>query len=139
MLLIDLPRPAVAGRLTLLKKVVLPESYGMGEDSGEVVPGVVAGESRKFFEIREKSDSLPELMEEVDEADLREAISGAFNAFTLVVEISSVGREISSRLIVPGAYLTLPSRAGAALLWLSLGRFVRARAIDMVEEAVWIQ
>lgn len=55
-----------------------------------------------------------------------------------MVEISSVGKEISSRLMVPGAYRTLFSRAGGA--GEGSGRFtffVNARArdiFDVIEE-----
>lgn len=86
---------------------------------------------RKLRSMVEKSESL---LREIDPAEEPEAlrISGAINAWTFVVESSSVGREMRLRLIVPGVYLTLVPRWG---VW-SIPRFVRrvnARARDIVE------
>jgi len=111
-------------------------SKEIGDDSTEV-SGDVIGESIKFREIRLKWDSLLDETEEVEE-DVRVLMSGAFRASTLVVEINSVGREMSSRLIVPAAYLTLPSRVGVCDVWLRprFVRLVNARARAIVEEAI---
>ena len=82
----------------------------------------------------EKSDSFPELRDSFDETDL--IMSGAFKACTLVVEMSSVGREIMFLRIVPGAYLEVPERVSPESTESSprLMRFVNARAKDIVEE-----
>ena len=57
-----------------------------------------------------------EWMEESDEVTRTLPMSGALRAWTLVVEMSSVGREMRLRLIVPVGYLTLPSRTGMEIL-----------------------
>ena len=89
----------------------------IGEVSGEVM-----GESMKLRSMYEKSESSAERSDEFEEDDETERMSGALSACTLVVESSSVGIEIRLRWIVPGAYLTLPSRAGKAA---TASRFVR--------------
>ena len=115
-------------------------SHDTGELSIEEVSGDVAGESIKLREMDEKSKSWLELMEEFeDDTDMdRVEMSGAFRALTLVVEISSVGKEMSSRLIVPAGYLTLPSRDGvdAERPRSRLVRLVNARARAMVVAAI---
>jgi hypothetical protein len=60
---------------------------------------------RKLRSIVEKSESFPVIEPAVDDERLR--ISGAVKAWTLVVEINSVGREMRVRLIVPWGYRTL--------------------------------
>lgn len=77
----------------------------MGEFSTDV-SGVVPVEERKLFAKAEKSESDPEPAEfkdDDDDAELRLFRSGAVYARTLVVDRSSVGNEISSRFMVPGA------------------------------------
>ena len=51
--------------------------------------------------------------------------------------MSSVGREINSRFIVPGAYLTVPDRVGVASS--RFMRLVKARAKDIAtgRSEVW--
>jgi hypothetical protein len=79
----------------------------------------------------EKSESLPELTEALDdEAETDRTMSGAVNACTFVVEMSSVGKEIKSRLIVPGVYRTVPDLGGVEKSS-RLMRFVKALANDM--------
>lgn len=105
------------------------------------VMGVAGEESllrtRKLRSMVEKSESFPECSdEELDDADENFPISGAVKACTLVVEMSSVGREIILRLMVPGAYLTVfPLASGeevAASSSLRRTRLVKARARDMI-------
>lgn len=87
---------------------------------------------RKLRSMVEKSESFPEETDpEEDPVVLR--MSGAVNAWTFVVEINSVGREMRLRLMVPGGYLTLVPRWK---VWstLRLLRLVNARARDIVEE-----
>lgn len=94
---------------------------------------------RKLLSMLEKS--LSELIEaDEDEALLELAIalgmSGAVRAWTLVVEMSSVGSEIFARLIVPGVYLTVPDLG----TWSSprvcaRARLVKLRTRDMLVEA----
>jgi len=81
----------------------------MGEESIEDVS--VPELFRKLRSIVEKSESLPECIDEPEDPEILR-ISGAVKAWTFVVEISSVGREIRWRLMVPGAYLTLVPRTG---------------------------
>jgi len=106
-------------------------SCEIGDESG-----VVAAESMKWREIVVKSESLPDMIDEfeeaIDESVLISLIFGAFRALTFVVEINSVGREMRCLLMVPVAYLTLPSRfsVGFSLLKPRLVRFVSARAIE---------
>jgi hypothetical protein len=88
----------------------------------------------KLRSILEKSDSLPESTEA--EEPLSDAISGAVRAWRFVVEINSVGRDIKLRSMVPVAYLTLVPRLGVGCSWLRLFRLVKARASDMVVEAI---
>ena len=103
----------------------------MGELSGEVM-----GESIKLRSMCAKSESSAERSDEFEEEDETERISGALSACTLVVESNSVGIEIRLRWIVPGAYLTLPSRTGK---FATASRFARlvmalARAIGFAED-----
>lgn len=88
--------------------------------------------ARKLRSMVENSESLPD---EIDPAEDPEMLrmSGAFKAWTLVVEISSVGRDMRFRSMVPGAYLTVVLRGIGACSVLRLTRFVNAREIDMVE------
>ena len=89
---------------------------------------------RKPLSMVEKSESLPELsesFEDVAEAD-RPGRSGAVNACTFVVEMSSVGSDIISRLIVPVAYRTVPFRPRTEESSRFI-RFVNALARDMTE------
>lgn len=81
----------------------------------------------------EKSESFPDEIEPVDDPETLR-ISGAVKAWTLVVEINSVGREIRLRLMVPWGNLTLVPRWGISWSTLRLVRRVNARARDMVEE-----
>ena len=86
---------------------------------------------RKLVSIVEKSDSLPELTESAEDEAETDLISGAVRAWTFVVEMSSVGREIMSRLIVPGAYLEVPDLIKPVSS--RLMRLVKARASDIVK------
>ena len=84
----------------------------------------------------EKSESLPEETEPEEDPEMLR-ISGAVNAWTLVVEINSVGREMRLRLMVPGAYLTVVLRwtvTAADCSVLRLMRLVKARERDIVDE-----
>jgi hypothetical protein len=83
----------------------------MGDDSVEEVSGEVAGVLRKLLEMDEKSESSAERKEALDEALEADRISGALKAWTLVVERSSVGKEILERSMVPAAYLNETSPA----------------------------
>lgn len=87
---------------------------------------------RKLLSIVEKSESFAELIEAPDEAEI-DLISGAFRAWTFVVLMSSVGKEIISLLIVPAAYLTVPDLLGVVSS--RFIRFVNALASDIVVEA----
>jgi len=87
---------------------------------------------RKLRSMVEKSESLPDESDPVEDPE-RLRISGAVNAWTLVVEISSVGREMRLRSIVPGAYLTVVLRGIAICSVLRLTRLVNARERDIVE------
>lgn len=64
---------------------------------------------RKLRSMVEKSDSFPDETDPEDDPEMLR-MSGAVNAWTLVVEINSVGREMRWRLMVPGGYLTLVPR-----------------------------
>lgn len=88
---------------------------------------------RKLRSMVEKSESLTE-ENDPDEDPEMDRISGAFKAWTLVVEINSVGREIRLRSMVPVANLTvvLRCRGAAACSMLRLTRLVKERARDMV-------
>ena len=90
---------------------------------------------RKLLSNVEKSESLPELTESADDEADTELISGAFKAWTFVVEISSVGREIMSRRIVPGAYRAVPERVNPGSS--RLMRLVKALANDIAND-VWM-
>lgn len=93
-----------------------------GEASCEDKVGeVTVVEGRRVDGEREQaaSDSSAERNEEEEEVEfigeslgLRDEISGAVYARRLVVDISSVGAEISDRWIVPAANLGCPSRNG---------------------------
>lgn len=125
----------VTDRLMSKKLVAAFGSGASGNDSIDEVSGDVAGLSMKLREMWEKSDSAPELMLEFEDATEREPISGALRACTFVVEINSVGREMRLRLMVPAAYLTLPSRMGIAGAS-RFPRFVKALARDIADEVV---
>lgn len=88
---------------------------------------------RKLLSMVEKPESIPELSEAVDDPETV-LMSGAVKAWTLVVEINSVGREMRLRLIVPGVYLTLVPRWIEERSILRLVRLVKARARDIVED-----
>jgi len=110
----------------------------MGDDSTDDAGVVTPEPSMKFREMDVKSESLPDMMEEFEEADeeivvaLGSLMLGAFKALTLVVESNSVGSEIRLRLIVP-------LRVGVfSLLKPRLVRFVSARAREaMVISWTW--
>ena len=92
---------------------------------------------RKLLPMLEKSLSLwMELAEDELVSDPPETLrmSGALRAWTLVVERSSVGREILARLIVPGAYLTVQDRGRvfSSPRVCALARLVKLRTRDMV-------
>jgi len=116
------------------KLTVLLGSLDTGDDSIDDA-GVVVAESMKLREMVVKSESPLDVMEELDDAEeemaLRSQMFGAFKALTLVVEISSVGSDMVSLLIVP---LTLPSRVGTcfSLLKPRFVRFVSARAREAI-------
>jgi len=107
----------------------------MGEDSMEELSAEVVGVLRKLLEVEEKSEPSAERREALDEVLDADRMSGAFSAWTLVVESSSVGREILERSMVPAAYLKEPSEASC---W-RLARLVKALASDMVEEAIYVR
>ncbi len=89
---------------------------------------------RKLRSMVEKSESFPELIDPADDPDMFR-MSGAVRAWTLVVEINSVGREMRLRSIVPGAYLTVVLRSiGVWFSVLRLTRLVKARERDIVGE-----
>ena len=72
------------------------------------VPAVL----RKLRSMVEKSDSFPRVSDPVEDPEMLR-MSGAVKAWTLVVEINSVGSEMRLRLMVPGGYLTLVPRLGS--------------------------
>lgn len=72
---------------------------------------------RKLFEIEEKSESSAERSDELDEALEADRMSGALSAWRLVVDKSSVGKEILEREIVPAAYLYEVSEGAEAASW----------------------
>ena len=65
----------VADRLTS-KKLSAVSLSAIGEDSIDDVSGVVPGDSRKPRDMWVKSDSLLDVIEEFDEADRSELMSG---------------------------------------------------------------
>lgn len=81
----------------------------MGDDSIDEVSGDVAGVLSRLLEKAENSESSAERMDALDEALEMDRMSGALSAWTLVVERSSVGKEMLERLMVPVAYLKAPS------------------------------
>ena len=88
---------------------------------------------RKLRSMVEKSESLAELIDPADDPETSR-MSGAVKAWTLVVEISSVGKEIRLRSMVPGAYLTVVLRSiGVWFSVLRLTRLVKARERDIAE------
>ena len=88
---------------------------------------------RKLRSMVEKSESLPEEIEPVDDPETLR-ISGAVKAWTLVVESSSVGKEMRFRSMVPEAYLTVVLRWIDVCSGLRLARLVNTRERDIVEE-----
>jgi len=90
---------------------------------------------RKLRSIVEKSESLPDEIDPVEDPEMLR-ISGAVRAWTLVVEISSVGREMRLRSMVPGAYLTVVLRCMGTCSVLRLTRLVNAREIDIFREVI---
>ena len=110
--LLDERATRVADRLGIEpfeKNFPFPFSGVVGVDSIEDVSGEVAGVRRDLSEAGERSESSPDRTDELDEVLEADRTSGALSACTLVVEISSVGREIFERWIVPAAYLYEPS------------------------------
>jgi hypothetical protein len=85
----------------------------------------------------EKSESSAERKEPSDEALERDRMSGAFRAWTLVVERSSVGNEIFEREMVPAAYLKEESDWPEGASYWRFARLVNALASDMVDEAIF--
>lgn len=83
----------------------------------------------------EKSESLLDEIDPVVDPEMLR-ISGAVRAWTLVVEISSVGREMRFRSMVPGAYLTVVLRCIGTCSVFRLTRLVNAREIDIFREVV---
>jgi len=83
--------PEVVKEIGMLSKNPLLESRSTGDESGDV-----AGVSRKLRDVEELSESCAESIDAFEEA-VSVAISGAFKACTLVVEMSSVGSEIRLR------------------------------------------
>ena len=84
--------------------------------------------------VLEKSESLPELTDSADDADDEaemDRMSGAFNAWTFVVDINSVGRDIMFLRMEPVAYRTVPFRVGEEGSSRFM-RFVKALARDIV-------
>ena len=124
----------VAERLGIESKYV--ECSGVTGEFSTDVSGVVWADVKKLFPMNENSAESPDRSEDVDDAELRGLISGAVSARTFVVDRSSVGKEISSRLMVPGAYRTLPARSGRGATSGRLTFFVKARARDIVSYSV---
>jgi len=87
---------------------------------------------RKLRSMVEKSESLAEEMEPDEEPEMLR-MSGAVKAWTLVVEINSVGRDMRLRLMVPGVYLTVLLRSTGAFSVFRRTRLVNARDRDIVE------
>lgn len=65
---------------------------------------------RKLRSMVEKSESFAEFIDPAEDPPETLRMSGAVKACTFVVEMSSVGREMRLRLMVPGAYLTVLPR-----------------------------
>jgi hypothetical protein len=100
-------------------------------------------ELRKLLSMVEKSESFAELIESPEDVEVEiDLMSGAVNAWTLVVEMSSVGSEIISLLMVPGAYLEVPDLVGVDASSRFM-RLVKALANDIVKNVeiivVWRQ
>jgi len=107
-----------------------------GDDAIDDESGVVADELRKLRSMVENSESLLELIEEPEEDEEILRISGAVRAWTFVVEISSVGRDMRLRLMVPAGYRTVIARLGGDCGSLRLARLVTARARAFADEAI---
>lgn len=74
----------------------------VGDESIEDVSALVAGVSSGLLAMSDSSAERRDALDDVLDADRR---SGALSAWTLVVEINSVGREILERIMLPVAYL----------------------------------
>lgn len=123
----------VADRLIGLiskKSLISPSSGVVGVVGDESIEEVSPAGERMGVP-REKSESLPECTEEVDEV-CRLLISGAVRACTLVVEINSVGSEIKLR---SKTFVWCLSRVASVSL-LRLTRLVKARARAMGVETM---
>jgi hypothetical protein len=110
----------------------------IGDDSIEEVSGEVAGVLRKLLEVEEKSEPSAERRETLDEPLETDLMSGAFKAWTLVVERSSVGNEILERSMVPAAYLKWVSEGPVEASCWRFARLVKALASAMVEVAILV-
>lgn len=117
-------------------KKLLGCSVISGEDSTDEVSGVVAGESVKLLNEREKSESVAVSSDRFEGDTLMAPMSGALSALTLVVEMSCVGSEMRLRSMVLPWNLTLPPRARLDSALLRLTRLVKARARAIVLEAI---
>ncbi len=84
----------------------------------------------------EKSESSAERNEAFDEALDMDRMSGALRAWTLVVDRSSVGKEIFERSMVPAAYLNETSLGVEETSCCRFARLVNALASDMVVEDI---
>ena len=129
---------AVVGLLGVSKKSRSSLSWGvvgvMGDESMDELSADKLGVLRKARSIWEKSES-DEPSIEPDDLFFRVGMSGAFNAWTFVVEMSSVGREMRFRSKRPFGCLILRPRDGAAGS-VRLARLVKALARAMVVDAM---
>lgn len=129
----------VADRFEVVpKKSVSSLSIGVvgvtGDDeSMDELSADIIGVLRKLRSIVEKSESLLEPIE-VPEEPLSEEMSGAVRAWTFVVEINSVGREIKLRSI----YLMLFPRTGVESSSL-FARFFRVRLVIALASAMVVE
>ena len=109
----------------------------IGDDSTDEVSGDVVGVLRELLGKKQKSKSSVERKELFEEPLEVDRMSGAFRAWTLVVERSSVGKEIFERSMVPAGYLKETSVGVEEASCWRLARLVKALASDMVEEDIF--
>lgn len=124
------------GEVELKKPLRWAGSDVIGDDSMGETSGELAGVLRKLLEMDAESEPSAERNESLDEALEMVRMSGALSAWTLVVEMSSVGKEMLDRLMVPAAYLKEASEGAEEASWCRFARFVRALASAIVEEDI---
>lgn len=134
-------RTAAVGTSRLASKKDFTSSMGgvMGVTGDESIDEESLPERpRKLRSMVEKSESLPELIEEPEDDAEMLRMSGAVRAWRFVVEINSVGREIILRVMVPCACLTVPLRV-VICSPPRLTRLVKALAKDIAGVGGWAE